>query len=101
MAQPGENTEYRLPSSLWAAVEPLLASLYAESQAARWSVPEEHFAEALERSAGKRFASGAPTEERLEEYLQTLYLEDLALACGCMQGTEQAWEYFVREYRSY
>lgn len=98
---PGENTEHRVPRSLWSAVGGLLASLYAESQAAAWGVPREGFLAALERSVNKRFAEGGLTQERLEEYLRTLYAEDLALACGCMEGTEAAWEYFVREYQSY
>jgi RNA polymerase sigma-70 factor len=97
---PGENTESQVPKSLWAAAEGLVASLYAESQAAVWGVPRERFVAALERSACKRFAQGL-TQERLEEYLRTLYAEDLALACGCMEGTDAAWEYFVREYQGY
>jgi RNA polymerase sigma-70 factor len=98
---PGENTEYRVPSSWWAAVEPLLASLYEESQAPGWGVPRERFAAALERSVSRRFAEGGLSQERLEEYLHTLYAEDLALACACMAGEERAWEYFVREYQGY
>ena len=78
-----------------------MASLYGESQAAGWKVTREHFLAALERSVSRRFAEGGLTQERLEEYLKTLYVEDLALACGCMQGTEDAWEYFVREYQGY
>ena len=99
---PGENANYRVPSALWAAAEGLLDSLYAESGAAAWNVTREYFVAALERSVCKRFAEGGLTTQRcLEEYLQTLYAEDLALACGCMEGTEQAWEYFVREYQGY
>ena len=98
---PGENTESRVPASLWLAAQALLASLYAKSHAAAWKVSREHFESALERSVSKRFAQGGLTEERLEEYLETLYVEDLALACGCMRGTEEAWEYFVRQYQGY
>jgi RNA polymerase sigma-70 factor len=98
---PGENTEYRIPSSMWSAVEPLLAALYGESQAPAWGLPRERFEAAIERSVCKRFQKCALTRERLEEYLHTLYAEDLALACACMAGTEGAWEYFVREYQGY
>ena len=97
----GENGETRVPSALWSAAEALLDSLYAESGAASWNVPRERFLAALERSACKRFADGGLSQQRLEEYLQTLYAEDLALACGCMEGSEQAWEHFVREYQGY
>ena len=98
---PGENAESRVPSALWSAAEALLDSLYAESGAATWDVPRGRFLAALERSVCKRFAEGGLSQQRLEEYLQTLYAEDLALACGCMEGREQAWEYFVREYQGY
>jgi RNA polymerase sigma-70 factor len=98
---PGENADSRVPSPLWSAAQPLVACLYAESRAAEWSVPRERFAAALERSVCKRFSSGLLTLNDLEQYLETLYAEDLALACGCMEGTEAAWEYFVREYQGY
>jgi RNA polymerase sigma-70 factor len=97
----GENSEFRVPPSVWSALEPLLASLYEESRAADWHVPREQFELSLERSVCKRFAEGGLTRERLEEYLQTLYVEDLALACACIRGTESAWEYFIREYQGY
>jgi RNA polymerase sigma-70 factor len=48
-----------------------------------------------------RFASCAVTQAGLEEYLETLHIEDLALAAACMQGSEPAWEYFVRTFRPY
>jgi RNA polymerase sigma-70 factor len=98
---PDENMESPVPRSLWAAVEPLLVSLYGESQAPSWGVPRERFVAAVERSVCKRFAEGGLTRERLTEYLHTLYTEDLALACACMAGSEAAWEYFVRQYQSY
>src|SRR5208283_3147578 len=54
-----------------------------------------------ERSVEKRFADGPCTPDRLEEYLHTLYVEDLALACACIYGSEPAWEFFVTQYRGY
>jgi RNA polymerase sigma factor (sigma-70 family) len=61
--------------------------LYRRAGAAKWRVPRETFAEALERAAQR----GAD--------LSTLHLDDLALACGCAAGDETAWEHFVREHR--
>ena len=61
--------------------------LYRKAHAERWRVPLEQFAEALERAAER----GAT--------LDTLHLEDLALACGCAAGDEQAWEHFVLQQR--
>jgi len=97
---PGENPN-RVPGSLWAACEPLISSLYAESRAADWGVPRDRFQAGLERSVCKRFGDGGINRARFEEYLHTLHVEDLALACGCMEGLDSAWEYFVREYRGY
>ncbi len=65
----------------------LAERLYRKARAERWRVPLERFAEALERGAQR----GAT--------LDKLHLEDLALACGCAAGDEEAWEHFVREQR--
>ena len=65
----------------------LAERLYLKAHAERWRVSLERFAEALERSA----ECGAN--------LDTVHLEDLALACGCAAGDEEAWEHFIREQR--
>jgi RNA polymerase sigma factor (sigma-70 family) len=89
------------PPSLLAGCEPLVASLYSQSLAARWGLSQPQFACGLERSLRKRFQEGAPSPDRLEEYLLTLHLEDLALTTACIEGSDAAWEYFVQEYRGY
>jgi RNA polymerase sigma factor (sigma-70 family) len=78
----------------------MLDSLYAESGAAEWCLTLSQFAAALDRSLSKRFGDVAMPDDRRVEYLQTLYLQDLALAAACLEGSESAWEYFVREYRA-
>jgi RNA polymerase sigma factor (sigma-70 family) len=88
-------------SSLLAGCESLVASLYSQSAGARWGLSQSQFACGLERSGRKRFQDGAPSPGRLEEYLLTLHLEDLALTTACIEGSEAAWEYFVAEYRGY
>jgi RNA polymerase sigma factor (sigma-70 family) len=75
--------------------------LYAQSKAGRWGLSRERFAASLNRSAEKRLASGNLAPEKIEEYLGSLHLEDLALATACMENCEPAWEHFVREYRGY
>jgi RNA polymerase sigma-70 factor (ECF subfamily) len=77
----------------------LLTRLYGLAQASRWGVSERSLAAALERSAAKAFADGAPDSKRLERYLTGLHVEDLALACACADGIEAAWDHFVLEYR--
>src|SRR3989442_1716503 len=88
-------------TGLLAGREALIESLHAVAQASRWHLPLPPFAEALARSARKRFCGGAPTAKQIEDYLASLHLEDLALACACAEGIETAWEYFVKTYRGY
>ena len=79
----------------------LVEWLHGRSNAARWGLSRERFSFALERSAGKRLASGALTPANLEEYLGALHLEDLALASACIEGCHEAWEHFYATYRNY
>src|SRR5277367_1771143 len=78
-----------------------LQALYAQSNGAHWGLACDHFASALERSSQKRLASGNLAPEKLDEYLASLHLEDLALASACMESCEPAWEHFVTAYRPY
>src|SRR5437016_2781755 len=80
---------------------PLVEWLYAQAKASRWGLSRGHFAMALERSVTKRWASGALSAPKLEEYLGALHLEDLALATACAEGGEAAWEHFFTAYRPY
>ncbi len=73
--------------------------LYARAGASRWKLPLEVFTNALERSAEKSFAGRSPAESDLDRYYDALHLEDLALACACAMGREEAWDHFVREFR--
>jgi RNA polymerase sigma factor (sigma-70 family) len=83
-----------------AAVPPRLADeLYRKSGAERWKLPAERFTEVLERSIAHMFRASKPPAAEVESYLRTLHVEDLALACACMEGSERAWEHFVREFR--
>jgi RNA polymerase sigma factor (sigma-70 family) len=95
-----ENPNPDLTALLTRAVD-LVELLYAQSRAREWGLSPAQFAAGLERSVKKRFADEPCSAERFEEYLNTLHVEDLALACACMQGSEAAWEGFVREYRGY
>lgn len=77
----------------------LAERLYRRSGAKQWALSLADFTAALERSAAKRFAPGRPDARETEAYLESLQLDDLALACACARGLEQAWEHFVSEYR--
>ena len=76
-----------------------LQRLRDKAQADRWKVPPEVFSNALERSAEKAFAGRAPSDADLDKYYDSLHLADLALACACAMGREDAWDHFVREFR--
>ncbi len=75
--------------------------LYAQSNAGRWGLSRDSFTVSLTRSAEKRLSSGSLAPDKLEEYLSSLHLEDLALATACLENCEAAWEHFVGAYRGY
>jgi RNA polymerase sigma-70 factor, ECF subfamily len=81
------------------ANERLLGQLFRKAGAARWELSEEAFARALHRSATHRFGEGEAEAEEIAGYLESLHLEDLALACACIEGKERAWEHFIATYR--
>jgi RNA polymerase sigma-70 factor len=73
--------------------------LYRRANAARWDVPQDLFAAALDAGVCKAFAGGTPSPHELDRHLDSLHLEDLALACACALGHEAAWDHFMAEYR--
>jgi RNA polymerase sigma-70 factor, ECF subfamily len=77
----------------------LAARLFRQAKADRWNVSLHLFAEALDASAERIFAGKPPSSREIERYLQSLHLEDLAVACACAAGDETAWEHIVREHR--
>jgi RNA polymerase sigma factor (sigma-70 family) len=79
--------------------EKRLARLYKAAKADRWALPLGSFSEALEASAARAFSGRPPSPREVDQYLSSLHLEDLALACACGVGNEAAWELLVREYR--
>jgi RNA polymerase sigma-70 factor len=93
----GEQREWRLPE----ACAQFTRQLFAESPADRWRLPFLSFQAALTRSAAKRFGQSSPTAEKIQEYFASLHMRDLALACACADGSENAWNEFVAEYRNY
>ena len=76
-----------------------LERLMQTARASDWKVPAEVFSNALERSAEKAFAGRTPADSELDRYYDSLHLADLALACACAMGREDAWDHFVREFR--
>ncbi len=93
----GERRAWRLPNACGIT----LRQLFAESSADRWHLSFQSFQEALTRSATKRFGDSSPTAEKLQEYFAILHIKDLVLASACADGSENAWNAFVAEYRNY
>ena len=74
----------------------LASRLHREAEPTRWGVTPEVFADALARSTAKAFAGRTPSTADIERYQRSLHLADLALACACMEGHDEAWDHFVR-----
>ena len=85
--------------SLLGKCRELTGKLFEEAAASQWGLALEAFAEALERSARKRFVAEAPSQKELTVYLGGLHVKDLALACACAEGLAAAWEEFVAKFR--
>ena len=77
----------------------LIGLAYERAHAARWRVPRALMAEALERGAAAVFAGRAPSAADQRRHVEALHLEDLALACACATGDDEAWDHFVLEFR--
>ena len=75
-----------------------IARLYEASEAKRWRVTTDVFEAALHGSVAHRFPDATSAAD-IDRYLETLHVNELALACACRAGDEPAWEHFIREYR--
>ena len=79
--------------------EQLLDRAFARSNAPRWNLSRDSFARELERSIASRFATEVKTPAAVSEYIHSLNLEELALACACAEGQVSAWAYFIECHR--
>ena len=84
------------PPEFAARYAPALARLYSRARAARWNLGADILAGAAARGASK---SGALEAQRVEQYLDALHGEDLALALACKGGNSSAWEHFISSLR--
>jgi len=102
-----ESAEFMSKESTLASLDQFLAHhanligiLHAEARCQRWGLSQNAFAESLRRSAAKRFGGlQQPKPREVEAYLRSLHLEDLAFACACGEGIEEAWEFFIFHFR--
>jgi RNA polymerase sigma-70 factor, ECF subfamily len=101
MRRDTENGSKASSIRLSSLYKPLTDQLFGDSGAQLLGLARESFESVLERSAEKHFASESITAGKLEHYLRSLHLQDLALACACAEGISTAWEHFVSTYRVY
>lgn len=94
---PRPSQEASLPDSCLSAARKCFAELVAE----RWQLSFKVFQAALTRSAIKHFGGNSFSASQFENYISSLHVRDLALACACSQGSDAAWEDFFAEYRGY
>jgi RNA polymerase sigma-70 factor (ECF subfamily) len=84
------NAEFEIPD---------FEVLYRRAGADRWGVAPDDFARAVAASAASVFRDSDPAPRELARLVESLHVEDLALAVACAAGSEAAWEHFVREFR--
>jgi RNA polymerase sigma factor (sigma-70 family) len=87
------------PSRVPLVDEPLLDRAFKRSNAPRWNLGRQSFARALDRSVASRFAIEVKTPAVIADYVDSLNLEELALACACAEGQVAAWAYFLECHR--
>jgi RNA polymerase sigma-70 factor len=76
--------------------------LYRQSGGAAWNLSEGAFADALYRSYARRQDRGPPfaSSDQIDVFLDSLFVDDLALAAACREGNENAWREFLASYRA-
>lgn len=74
--------------------------LFARANPERWELAAGDFAAVLHRSAASRFERvTTPSAVDVEGYLESLFIEDLALAGACERGNQFAWVDFLARFR--
>ncbi|MGH7819345.1 MAG: hypothetical protein ACREQ9_06210, partial [Candidatus Binatia bacterium] len=81
------------------AHEKSITRLFARVKTERWEITEEDFLQSLHRSAEHRFERTSPSADEVSHYLDSLFVEDLALAGACERGNEPAWLDFLARFR--
>jgi RNA polymerase sigma factor (sigma-70 family) len=76
-----------------------LDRLHRASRAERWGVSLDQFADVVNRSVERAFEGVEPPARELNRYADALHLEDLALACACAAGRDDAWDHFILHHR--
>jgi RNA polymerase sigma-70 factor (ECF subfamily) len=87
-----------ISAAVQSAVSDLSAELHAAGGCEKVGLTHDTFAAILSEVAAKYLSSSASSAEA-RTFLQTLRVEELALARACAQGHNHAWEVFLTRYR--
>lgn len=79
--------------------EATLVRLFERANAVKWGLEPDAFSGALSRSVASRFGGSGANVAEIEGHLESLHLEDLALACACAGRHVAAWAYFLECFR--
>lgn len=81
--------------------EKIIGRLYLQSGAEKWILPRAAFDQALHRSYARRSEAGPPfaSAGQIDAFLESLAVDDLALAAACREGNDGAWRQFLASYR--
>ncbi len=96
MRVPKRNSKALVPTR---SVERLYAQALTAQPFLRDQLAQTVFARALDRSVGHRFRDAPPAETDVVRYLDSLHVEDLALAAACGAGADAAWEHLITTLR--
>lgn len=88
----------RTPKTRTFPIEPLAPELYAKSGAARFGLLPEEFTGILGQIAAK-YLTDAADEAALHALLNSLHIEELALARACAAGNDEAWQALLTRYQ--
>ena len=96
----GVNRGMRL-GALIAGFDDLVARLFVHSGGVRWNVAESVFRDAICRAVERRFCDSTDGCDRsaVAAFLESIHVEDLALALGCRAGNDAAWREFDARFR--
>ena len=75
--------------------------LCLKSGAEKWDLSRVAFCNALYRSYARRSETGPSfvSADQIEAFLDSLFVEDLALAAACREGNDNAWRHFLTTYK--
>jgi RNA polymerase sigma-70 factor (ECF subfamily) len=80
------------------AEQSLMVALHQKSRAQEFGISCEQFTAILEQIQKKYLPPDAPEADK-QQLRETLRVEELALAQGCVAGNDLAWETFLLRYR--